>query len=71
MHWSVREVFPLGDTEGAAVLWRATLTPRGGDATVEVEGMDLAVLAGERVTRNEVYFDRAVLAQLLAGRSAA
>ena len=70
MHWSVREVFPLEGTDGAAVLWRATLTPLGGDTTVEVEGMDLAVLEGERLKRNEVYFDRAALAPLLTSRSA-
>lgn len=71
MHWSVREVFPLAGTNGAAVLWRATLTPVGGDTTVEVEGMDLAVLEGERLKRNEVYFDRAALASLFASQSAA
>jgi ketosteroid isomerase-like protein len=67
MHWSVREVFPLEGTDGTAVLWRATLTPLGGETSVEVEGMDLAVLEGERLKRNEVYFDRAALASLLGG----
>jgi len=71
MHWSPREVFPLEGTNGAAFLWRATLTPLGGDTTVEVEGMDLALIEGERLKRNEVYFDRAVLAPLLASRPAA
>ena len=71
MHWSAREVFPLEGTDGAAVLWQATLTPVGGDTTVAVEGMDLVVLEGERLKRNEVYFDRAALAPLLAARSAA
>jgi ketosteroid isomerase-like protein len=71
MHWSAREVFPLEGMDGAAVLWRATLTPVGGDTTVAVEGMDLVVLEGERLKRNEVYFDRAALAPLLAARSAA
>jgi ketosteroid isomerase-like protein len=71
MHWSPREVFPLDGGNGSAILWRATLTPIGGDTTVEVEGMDLAVLEGERLKRNEVYFDRAALAPLLGSRSAA
>jgi len=71
MHWSPREVFPLEGTNGAAFLWRATLTPLGGDTTVEVEGMDLALIEGERLKRNEVYFDRAALAPLLASRPAA
>ena len=71
MHWSAREVFPLAGPNGAAFLWRASLTPLGGDTSVEVEGMDLAVLEGELLRRNEVYFDRAALAPLLAPRSAA
>jgi len=70
MHWSVREVFPLEGTNGAAILWRATLTPVGGGTTVEVEGMDLAVIEGERLKRNEVYFDRMALASLLARAAA-
>jgi ketosteroid isomerase-like protein len=71
MHWSPREVFPMDGGNGSAILWRATLTPIGGDTTVEVEGMDLAVLEGDRLKRNEVYFDRAALAPLLGSRSAA
>jgi ketosteroid isomerase-like protein len=69
MHWSVKEVLPLADTDGSAVLWRATLAPRGIETSVEIEGMDLALLEGERLKRNEVYFDRAALASLL-GRAA-
>ena len=71
MHWTPREVFPLAGTDGAAALWTATLTPVGGDTTVEVTGMDLVVLAGERLKRNEVHVDRAALAPLLTARPAA
>jgi hypothetical protein len=42
---------------------RALLEARS-DSTVEVQGMDLAVLRGAQVARNEVYFDRAALASL-------
>jgi ketosteroid isomerase-like protein len=66
MHWSTREIFPLAETSGTAALWRATLTPIGGGVTVEVDGMDLVVLAGDRLARNEVYFDRAALAPLMS-----
>ncbi|TMA54695.1 MAG: nuclear transport factor 2 family protein [Deltaproteobacteria bacterium] len=52
-------------------LWRAMLTPLGSETTLEVEGMDLVVLEGERLKRNEVYFDRAALASLVASRPAA
>jgi ketosteroid isomerase-like protein len=71
MHWAPREVFTLERGDGTAFLWRATLTPVGADAGVEVDGMDLAILEGDRLKRNEVYFDRAVLAPLLAARPAA
>ena len=70
MHWSAREIFPLAGGRGTAVLWRATLAPVGGEGSVEVDGMDLAVLDGERLARNEVYFDRAVLASLFAPQRA-
>lgn len=67
MHWQAREVFPLADGSGAAVLWTADLTQRSSGQSVRVDGMDLAVLRGDRLARNEVYFDRVALAPLLAG----
>ncbi len=45
MTWTAREVSDLGDE----------------DAVIEIDGMDLAVLRGDRVARNEVYFDRTAL----------
>lgn len=66
MHWSVKETFPLADTDGAAGLWRASFRLPGGRESVEVEGMDLVLIEGGRVKRNEVYFDRAALAPLMA-----
>jgi ketosteroid isomerase-like protein len=65
MHWSLREVHPFQSGQGAAVLWRATLRRAEGGASVEVKGMDLVVLEGERIKRNEVYFDRVALASLI------
>ncbi len=65
MHWSLRELFPLRDHDGAAVLWRATFRKTGGQSTVEADGMDLVVFRADRIERNEVYFDRAALAPLL------
>jgi SnoaL-like protein len=66
MHWSVREAYPLSEAEGAAVLWRASFRLADGATTVEVDGIDLALLEGDRMYRNDVYFDRAALAPLLA-----
>ena len=65
MHWSLRELFPLADADGAAALWHASFKKPGGGHTVEADGMDLVLLDGDRVKRNEVYFDRAVLAPLV------
>ena len=66
MHWALREAYPLRDAEGAAVLWRAKLRPRDGDTEVEIDGMDLAIVEGDRLSRNDVYFDRAALAPLVS-----
>lgn len=65
MHWSLRETHPLATGGGYAVLWRASFRKADGIETVEADGMDLVVLAGDHIQRNEVYFDRAVLAPLL------
>jgi len=62
MHWSSRELFPLNDVDGSAALWRATFKARGGEQTVTIEGIDLAVLRGDVMERDDVYFDRAALA---------
>ncbi len=66
MRWALREAFALAEGSGAAVLWRATFQRPGRDAVVEVEGMDLVVLEGQKICRNEVYFDRTLLAPLMA-----
>lgn len=65
MHWSLRELYPLAGTDGGAILWHATLNKAGGAKTVEVDGMDLVLLEGGLIKRNDVYFDRAALAVLL------
>ena len=61
MQWSLREFFPFADGTGGAFLWHAQLTPAAGGKTAEIDGMDLVVLRGELLARNEVYFDRMVL----------
>ncbi|MCC6899550.1 MAG: nuclear transport factor 2 family protein [Polyangiaceae bacterium] len=67
MTWARREVFDLAGGEGVAFLWRATFRRPGGQAVVEADGMDLALLRGDRLARNDVYFDRAVLAPFMQG----
>lgn len=62
MHWTLREAFPLGDEAGAGVLWHATFRRPDGNQIVEADGMDLMLVENDRLSRNEVYFDRSVLA---------
>ena len=57
MHWSLREVYPLLGGNGAAVLWHASFR-RGDSETIEADGMDLVLMQGEHIARNDVYFDR-------------
>jgi ketosteroid isomerase-like protein len=64
MSWARREVYELQGVEGVAFLWRATFRRPGGSEVLEADGMDLAVLRGDRLARNEVYFDRTVLQRL-------
>ncbi len=71
MHWTIKQVFALADLDGSTALWRASLTARATAKTVEVEGMDLVLIEGDRVKRNEVYYDRAALAPLLVPEQAA
>lgn len=68
MTWASREVFELAGEGGAAFLWHATFRRPGGDQVIEADGMDLAVLRGDLLARNEVYFDRSGLAPLLGAR---
>jgi ketosteroid isomerase-like protein len=70
MHWTVKHIFPLAGEDGSAALWRASLTNRASGATAEVDGMDLVLIEGDRVKRNEVYYDRAALAPLLVADGA-
>jgi uncharacterized protein (TIGR02246 family) len=61
MHWSLKEFRSFGEEDGGAFLWHATLTPASGGKTVDIDGMDLVLLDGDRLKRNEVYFDRMAL----------
>jgi ketosteroid isomerase-like protein len=65
MHWTFREGLPFADEEGAVVLWHASIRKADGGQAVEVDGMDLILLRGDRIARNDVYFDRTALQSLL------
>lgn len=66
MHWELRDLFPFDGGCGSGVLWEATLAPQGVERSVTVQGMDLVLLRGELLERNEVYFDTSPLASLIA-----
>src|SRR5215510_7281203 len=65
MHWSLREAHLFDDGRGCNALWRATFRLPGGEATIEIDGMDFVEVRDGRIHRNEVCFDRAQLAPLL------
>ena len=46
-------------------MWHASLGPADGEQSVELDGMDLVLMEGDLVKRNEVYFDRAAIASLM------
>ena len=66
MTWTRRELHPTDTGAAAALLWHATFSKAAGEQVVEADGMDLLEFRDGRVSRNEVYFDRTVLAALLS-----
>ena len=65
MTWDLKEAYLFENHSGCAVMWHASLRRTDGERTVEVDGMDLVITEGDLVKRNEVYFDRAVIASLM------
>lgn len=65
MTWTLRELHQFDGKGGGAFLWHATFIKPGVDKMVECDGMDLIIMEGDLIKRNEVYFDRAVLAPLM------
>jgi ketosteroid isomerase-like protein len=65
MTWALKEAFLFEGGDGCAVLWHATIRKTGGSKVVEFDGMDLVLVRGERISRNEVNFDRATLLPLM------
>ena len=66
MHWSLREAHLFDDGQGCAVLWHATFRRDETDTPIEIDGIDFVAVRDDRIARNEVCFDRAQLAPLLA-----
>ena len=71
MHWATRDFFLFGEDGRGRRALAGDAATQGRRPKVEVDGMDLLLMEGDRVKRNEVYFDRAVLAELFAEKAAA
>ncbi len=65
MTWQLKEAYLFKDHSGCAAMWHASIGPADGERAVELDGMDLVLMEGDLVKRNEVYFDRAVIASLM------
>jgi hypothetical protein len=48
------------------VLWHATFRLAASDTPIGIDGIDFVEVRGDRIARNEICFDRAQLAPLLA-----
>jgi hypothetical protein len=64
------EIFPLAGIDGVAIRWIGTLAPAGESRSVDIAGLDLVILEGNLIARNEVYFDRSPLAALMTPATA-
>ena len=64
MKWFLREGYAIQDENAASILWRATFKKVNTAKIVEINGMDIVVLEGGKIKRNEVYFDRMKLVPL-------
>src|SRR5262245_17009312 len=70
MTWEAGEIFPLDGADGVAIRWTGTLALAGEEDSVAIGGLDLVILEGDLVKRNEVYFDRSPVAALIPAAAA-
>ncbi|MHA1508758.1 MAG: nuclear transport factor 2 family protein [Promethearchaeota archaeon] len=62
--WKMTEVYPT--EKGFVLKWKATIPVKSEEITVQ--GMDILELEGDKIIRNEVYFDRTELLSLLKSK---
>lgn len=55
--WKAKEIIPT--EKGFVLKWAATIPAK--EKTIKVEGLDIVEVSNDKITRNEVYFDRSVL----------
>jgi ketosteroid isomerase-like protein len=63
MSWALREAHPIDGGAGAQVLWTGNFRRSAGGPIAKIDGMDLVLLDGDRIQRNDVVFDRTRLPQ--------
>jgi ketosteroid isomerase-like protein len=63
--WTAEEVIPTA--AGFTLKWRARIPV--GNATIDETGLDIVEMRGGKISRNEVYFDRAALLKALGAAS--
>jgi hypothetical protein len=61
--WRLDDVFPIDD--GFTLRWKAEIPAKG--TVIHETGLDLVLVEGGLITRNEVYFDRSALLAAMAG----
>jgi hypothetical protein len=57
--WRWRRVEVIPTEKGCCLKWEATIPTEGDD--IHFTGLDIVEMEGDKITRNEVYFDASVL----------
>jgi ketosteroid isomerase-like protein len=70
MQFVVTEEYRLEGQDGQAVLWDCTIRRRDGGPSKLVRGMDICMVRGDQLCRDEAYMETSVLKDLLALPSA-
>ncbi len=66
MQFEVTEEYRLEGQDGQAVLWNCAIRRREGGPTRMVRGMDICMVRGHQLCRDEAYMDTNVLTRLMA-----
>lgn len=66
MQFVVTEEYRLEGQDGQAVLWNCTIRRRDGGPSRVVRGMDICMVRGHQLCRDEAYMETSVLQELMA-----
>lgn len=64
MQFRVTEEYRLAGLNGQLVMWDCDITSRDGGETKTVSGMDICMVRGTQLARDEAYMDTSVLNEL-------